>query len=102
MGLGSEIQDPGSGKNLLRIQGSKRHQITDPGSGSVALILKMRMRSSLVRMRSSLVRMSSSLERMRSSLVVRASDCQCTSCNGPGSQHPVGTVESEGRQMKQC
>jgi hypothetical protein len=22
--------------------------------------------------------------RMRSSLVVRASDCQCTSCNGPG------------------
>jgi hypothetical protein len=23
-------------------------------------------------------------ERMRSSLVVRASDCQCTSCNGPG------------------
>jgi hypothetical protein len=26
----------------------------------------------------------SSLERMRSSLVVRASDCQCNSCNGPG------------------
>jgi hypothetical protein len=24
------------------------------------------------------------LYRMRSSLVVRASDCQCTSCNGPG------------------
>ncbi len=24
------------------------------------------------------------LLRMRSSLVVRASDCQCTSCNGPG------------------
>jgi len=24
-----------------------------------------------------------SLMRMRSSLVVRASDCQCTSCNGP-------------------
>ncbi len=24
------------------------------------------------------------LRRMRSSLVVRASDCQCTSCNGPG------------------
>ncbi len=36
------------------------------------------------RMRSSLVRMRSSLVRMRSSLVVRASDCQCTSCNGPG------------------
>ncbi len=34
-------------------------------------------------MRSSL-RMRSSLVRMRSSLVVRASDCQCTSCNGPG------------------
>jgi hypothetical protein len=29
-------------------------------------------------------RMRSSLVRMRSSLVVRASDCQCTSCNGPG------------------
>ncbi len=42
------------------------------------------MRSSLVRMRSSLVRMRSRLVRMRSSLVVRASDCQCTSCNGPG------------------
>ncbi len=26
----------------------------------------------------------SRLYRMRSSLVVRASDCQCTSCNGPG------------------
>ncbi len=44
----------------------------------------VRMRSSQVRMRSSLVRMRSSLVRMRSSLVVRASDCQCTSCNGPG------------------
>ncbi len=51
----------------------------------------MRMRPSLARMKSSLVRMISSLERMRSSLVrmrsnlvVRASDCQCTSCNGPG------------------
>ncbi len=43
----------------------------------------VRMRSSLVRMRSSLLRMRSSLVRMRSSLVVRASDCQCTSCNGP-------------------
>jgi hypothetical protein len=28
--------------------------------------------------------MRSSLVWMRSSLVVRASDCQCTSCNGPG------------------
>ncbi len=28
--------------------------------------------------------MRSSLVRMRSSLVVRASDCQCTRCNGPG------------------
>ncbi len=37
-----------------------------------------------IRMRSSLVRMRSSLARMRSSLVARASDCQCTSCNGPG------------------
>ena len=40
--------------------------------------------------------------RMRSSLVVRASDCQCTSCNGPGFDPSVGTVESEGWQMKQC
>ncbi len=30
------------------------------------------------------MRMRSSLLRMRSSLVVRASDCQCTGCNGPG------------------
>ncbi len=44
----------------------------------------LRMRSSLVRMRSSLTRMRSSLMQMRSSLVVWASDCQCTSCNGPG------------------
>ncbi len=41
--------------------------------------------------------------RMRSSLVVWTSDCQCTSCNGSGSiPASVGTVESEGRQMKQC
>ncbi len=44
----------------------------------------IRMRSSLIRMRSSLSRMRSSLIRMRSSLMVRASDRQCTSCNGPG------------------
>jgi hypothetical protein len=37
MVLGSGIQDPGSGKNLFRIQGSKRHQIPDPGSGSATL-----------------------------------------------------------------
>ncbi len=48
------------------------------------LTTALRMRSSLVRMRSSLVRMRYSLMRMRSSLVVRASDCQCTMCNGPG------------------
>ncbi len=29
MGLGSGIRDPGSGKNLFRIQGSKRHRIPD-------------------------------------------------------------------------
>ncbi len=51
---------------------------------TISILLPHRMRSSLVRMRSSLVRMRSSLVRMRSSLVVRASDCQCTSCNGPG------------------
>jgi hypothetical protein len=27
---GSGIRDPGSGKNLFRIQGSKRHRIPDP------------------------------------------------------------------------
>ncbi len=57
------------------------------------------MSSSLVRMRTSLVRMRSSLARMRSSLVVRASDCQCTSCNGPGFDPSIhrhsGTVEQE-------
>jgi hypothetical protein len=30
MVLGSGIRDPGSGKNLSRIQGSKRHLIPDP------------------------------------------------------------------------
>ncbi len=35
-------------------------------------------------MRYSLERMRSSLVRIRSSLVIRASGCQCTSCNGPG------------------
>ncbi len=41
--------------------------------------------------------------RMRSSLVVRASDCQCSVATFLGSiPASVGTVESEGRQMKQC
>jgi hypothetical protein len=35
--LGSGIRDPGSGKNLFRIPGSKRHRIPDPGSGSATL-----------------------------------------------------------------
>ncbi len=40
---------------------------------------------------------------MTSSLVIRASDYQCTSCTVLGSiPASVGTVESEGRQMKQC
>ncbi len=39
--------------------------------------------------------------RYLSSLVVRASDCQCTSCNGPGFD-PSIRRHSEGRQMKQC
>ncbi len=43
--------------------------------------------------------MRSSLQWMRSSLVVSASDCQCRSRNSPASSD---TVESEGRQMKQC
>jgi hypothetical protein len=47
--------------------------------------------------------MRSSLVSMRSSLVVRASDCQCTIATVLGSvPASVGTVESEGRQMKQC
>jgi hypothetical protein len=29
VGLGSGIRDPGSGKKLFRIQGSKRHRIPD-------------------------------------------------------------------------
>ncbi len=42
--------------------------------------------------------------RMRSSLVVRASDCQCTSCTTVLDSIPasVGTAESEGWQMEQC
>ncbi len=37
---GSEIRDPGSGKNLFRIPdpGVKKHPIPDPGSGSATLI----------------------------------------------------------------
>jgi hypothetical protein len=57
-------------------RGMTRPLIT-PGPDRKQVFAAPRMRSSLVRMRSSLVR-------MRSSLVVRASDCQCTSCNGPG------------------
>ncbi len=37
---------------------------------------------------------------MRSSLVVRASGCQCTSCNGP--RFDPGICRHSGRQMKQC
>ncbi len=69
----------------------------------VIYILISRMRSSLARMRSSLARMRSSLAQMRSSLVVRTSDCQCTSCNGPGFGPSIRRQSgSEGRQMKQC
>ncbi len=40
---------------------------------------------------------------MRSSLVVRASDCQCTSCNGPGFDPSIRRHSGIwGRQMKQC
>jgi hypothetical protein len=41
--------------------------------------------------------------RMRSILVVRASDCQCTSCNGPEFDPSIRrhSIESEGRQIKQ-
>jgi hypothetical protein len=34
------VWDPGSGKNLFRIPGSKRHRIPDPGSGSATLYLR--------------------------------------------------------------
>jgi hypothetical protein len=36
---GSEIRDPGTGKNLFRIPdpGVKKHRIPDPGSGSATL-----------------------------------------------------------------
>ncbi len=46
MGLGSGIRDPGSrirkktySGSRIRVQGSKRHRIPDPGSGSATLIL---------------------------------------------------------------
>ncbi len=41
---------------------------------------------------------------MRSSRVVAASECQCQSCATVLRSIPAssGTVESEGRQMKQC
>ncbi len=40
---------------------------------------------------------------MRTSLVVRASDCQCTSCNGPGFDPSIRRHSGIwGRQMKQC
>jgi hypothetical protein len=41
---GSEIQDPGSGKNLFRIldPGVKKHLIPDPGSGSATLMLALK------------------------------------------------------------
>jgi hypothetical protein len=32
------VWDPGSGKNLFRIPGSKKHRIPDPGSGSATLL----------------------------------------------------------------
>jgi hypothetical protein len=44
-------------------------------------------------------------KRMTSIQVVGASDCQCQSRNTPGfllTPAPFDTVESEGRQMKQC
>jgi hypothetical protein len=40
MGLGSEILDPGSGKNLFRILDPGLKKAPDPGSGS-ATLLKM-------------------------------------------------------------
>jgi hypothetical protein len=38
MGLGSEIRDPEKIYSGSRIQGSKRHRILDPGSGSSTLL----------------------------------------------------------------
>jgi hypothetical protein len=37
---GFEIRDPGSGKNLFQVLGSKRHWIPDPGSGSATLVAR--------------------------------------------------------------
>ena len=44
---GSEIRDPGSGKNLFRIPGSKSTQsrIPDPGSGSATLLLSINLKT---------------------------------------------------------
>jgi hypothetical protein len=38
MGLGSEIRDPGSGKNLFRIPDPGVKKAPDPGSGSATLV----------------------------------------------------------------
>jgi hypothetical protein len=38
MGLGSEIQDPRSGKNLFRIPDPGVKKAPDPGSGSATLL----------------------------------------------------------------
>jgi hypothetical protein len=39
MVLGSGIRDPGSGKNLFRIPGSKRHRIPDPQHWMTQIII---------------------------------------------------------------
>jgi hypothetical protein len=58
---------------------------------------KLQQLSMWMRMRSSRVAW------MRSSHVVRASDCQCRNCTGPGFESSIlRQVLSEGRQMKQC
>jgi hypothetical protein len=48
MGLGSGIRYPGSGKNLFRIQGSKRHRIPDPQHCVQLVIYSVPVRLSLL------------------------------------------------------
>ena len=49
MGLGSGIRDPGSGKNLFRIQDPGVKKAPDPGSGSATLSFSVCLWSTLCR-----------------------------------------------------
>ncbi len=112
MVLGSGIRDPGSGirKKPVPDPGSRGQKAPNPGS-RIRIRITDDVTQCITLIQASLIAVSSwcntcincpsltpslqinqilkskfrsSLERMRSSLVIRASDCQCPSCNGPG------------------